>query len=253
MNHPSLSIIITAMNEEGNLEPAVKMTLDIVRPRFDDYELIIINDGSRDKTGEIADTLVAADPAHILVHHNETNKGLDYSYRKGVELASKQYVGWVAGNNLNPRQGLEDTFDAIGLADIVLPYVVTDVRGLSRRIISRTVVKTLNLLFGLRVKYYTGPCVYRSVDIKNVKVTCQGSIALAEILIRLIKSGRTYVEVGLNTKKRTVGKSKTFRFKNFVYVGRAIAGLFWEIQIAGWFRKKDDQVQAGLETDQILS
>ena len=121
---------------------------------------------------------------------------------RGVELATKAYVGWAAGNNLNPRKGLEDAFDAIGQADVVVPYVVNDVRPLARRIISRTVVKTLGLLFGLKLKYYTGPCVYRSADIKQVKITSQGSIALAEILIRLIRSGRSYVEVGLNTKKR---------------------------------------------------
>lgn len=248
---PSLSIIITAMNEENNLEPTVEMVLDVVQPRFDDYELLIINDGSQDRTAEIAEALAAKNP-HIQVHHNPGNKGLDYSYRKGVELASKKYIGWAAGNNLNPRKGLEDAFDAVGQADIVLPYVVNDVRGLSRRIISRTVVNTLNLLFGLRVKYYTGPCVYRSGDIKNVKITSQGSIALAEILIRLIKSGRSYVEVGLNTKKRVNGKSKTFRLKNFIYVGQAVARLFWEIQIVGMFKRKSDYSETGIEADKVL-
>lgn len=250
---PSISIIVTAMNEEVNLEPTVKMVLELVGPRFEDYELLIIDDGSRDKTAEIAEALAASDPAHIRVHHNKANMGLDYSYRKGVELASKKYVGWVAGNNLNPRQGLIDTFDAVGQADIVLPYVVSDVRPRSRRLISRTVVTLLNLLFGLKLKYYTGPCVYRSEDIKRVKITSHGSIALAEILIRLTRSGRSYVEVGLNTVKRTNGKSKTFRLKNFTQFGLAIARLFWEIRILGSFKRKSSYNDAGMETDRAFS
>ena len=249
---PSISIIITAMNEQINLEPTVKMVLEVVRPRFDDYELLIINDGSHDKTGEIAEALVASDPLHIRAHHNEVNMGLDYSYRKGVELAGKKYVGWVAGNNLNPRQGLEDTFDAVGQADIVLPYVVSDVRPWGRRLTSRMVVMLLNLLFGLKLKYYTGPCIYRSEDIKQVKISSQGSIALAEILIRLTRAGHSYVEVGLNTIKRTNGKSKTFRLKNFVQFGLAIARLFWEIRILSSFKRRLGYSDAGMETDQAF-
>jgi dolichol-phosphate mannosyltransferase len=235
---PSITIIVPAMNEEENLEPTVETVLAVVKPRFDDYEVLIVEDGSRDRTAEIADQMAARDP-RIVVYHNPENLGLGYSLRKGVELASKQYVGWVAGNNLTPRRGLEDTLDAVGQADIVSAYVACDVRGFFRRFVSRTLVRTMNLLFGLRLKYYTGPCVYRSADIKTVRVTARGSLALAEILIRLVKSGRTYVEVGLTTIRRTRGQTKTFRPRHLLQLGPTIARLFWEIRVLGWLKREN--------------
>ena len=85
---PSLTVFLTAMNEEGNLRPTVENVLTAVREHFTDYEIWIIDDGSRDRTPEIAAALAASDP-RVRVHTNDRNRGLAYSYRKGIELASK--------------------------------------------------------------------------------------------------------------------------------------------------------------------
>ncbi len=248
----SISIIITAMNEEGNLESVVDKVVEAVGPRFDEYEILIVNDGSGDKTGEIAERLAEKNPT-IQATHNLQNMGLDYSYRRGIRLASKRYIAWIAGNDLIRPQGYEDIFDAIGQADIVSTYLSTDVRGLSRRIISRAFPLVMNILFGLKLKYYTGPCVYKSEIIKHVKVTTQGSAAVAEILLRSIKAGHSYVAVGLHPLKRTSGRTKSFRLKNFVYIGQAMTKLFWDVRIVGIFTKNRVSTERRLGSDKALS
>jgi glycosyltransferase involved in cell wall biosynthesis len=228
----SVSVIVTAMNEEGNLAPTVENVVAAVEPRFPDYEVLIIEDGSADATPEIAARLAAANP-RIRVHRNRTNKGLAYSLRKGIELADRPHIAWVAANNIVPRKGLEDIYDRVNAADVVLGYVITDVRGVLRRAISRTFTTSVNLLFGLRLRYYTGPWICRAARMKGLETIGQGSMIVPEIPVRLIYGGATYLEVGLQPQSRTAGKTKTFRPSNFVFAATSMARLFWSLRVAG--------------------
>ena len=79
----SISVIVTAMNEEGNLRPAVEAVACAVAPRFLRYEIIIVDDGSTDRTPEVARSLVAGD-ARIRVHRNVRNLGVGRSYASRV-------------------------------------------------------------------------------------------------------------------------------------------------------------------------
>src|SRR5262249_48874094 len=171
----SISIIVTAMNEIGNVEPTVRNVVAAAAPRFDDFEVLIVDDGSRAGTSDLADRMAAAD-ARIVVHHNGRNEGLAASYRTGIALARKPYTSWVAGNNIVPRDGLERLYDRVGEADVVLSYVLTDVRGPIRRAISRSFTTLLNLLFGMRLRYYTGPCVYPTEALQQLRTMTGGSM-----------------------------------------------------------------------------
>jgi len=228
----SVTVLVTAMNEEGNLTPSVDNIVAAVSPRFAGYDILIIDDGSTDATGAVADRLAAANP-HIRVHHNGTNRGLGYSLRKGIELADRQYTALVAGNNIVSLKGLEDVYGSVGAADVVLSYIIRDFRSLGRRIVSRTIVNVMNLLFGLRLKYYTGPWLCRTDTLKRINTISQGSMILAEIPVRLIYSGLSYIEVGLQPQPRTAGSTKTFRLKNIVSAVTSIAHMAWSVHVVG--------------------
>src|SRR6266850_5131910 len=163
----SISVIVTAMNEAGNLEPTVRAIIRSIAPRFPIYEVIIVDDGSVDETARIADALAARDP-HVVVHHNPCNMGLASAYRTGIELARYHYTSWIAGNNLIPAAGFDDIYSRVGQADIVTTYLLIDVRGTTRRNLSTTFTRGMNLLFGTDLRYFTGPCVYRTAAVKRV-------------------------------------------------------------------------------------
>jgi glycosyltransferase involved in cell wall biosynthesis len=228
----SLSVVVTAMNEIHNLVPTVENVIAAAAPRIPDFEVVIVDDGSTDGTSALADSLAAADP-RIRVHHNGNNRGLAYSYVKGVMLATKQCTGWVAGNNIVPRRALEDLFDRAGTVDAVLSYVLIDVRGLFRRSVSRTLTILLNALFGVRLRYYTGPAVYRTDVLQRLRFISEGSIVVPETLLRIVKAGRSYVEIPLQPQARTSGSTKTFRPAHLMAVAMSLARLFWDIQIRG--------------------
>jgi dolichol-phosphate mannosyltransferase len=226
----TVSVIVSAMNEEDNLRPTVEAVVRAAAPRFARYEVIIVDDGSQDRTAEITAQLSAENP-NIRIHRNPRNLGLGRSYGIGIDLAANEYTSWVAGNNMVPQAALERIYDRAGETDMVISYILTDVRNLKRRAISRTFTRLMNLLFGIRMRYYTGPCIYRSDVAKRIRMRAQGSFFVAELLVRLIKSGQRYVEVGLQPIPRSAGSTKTFRMRNVIDVFGSMMRLFWELRI----------------------
>ncbi|HEV8539684.1 MAG TPA: glycosyltransferase family 2 protein [Nitrospiraceae bacterium] len=227
----SLSVIIPALNEEENLRGAVSTVLGAIGNRFADYELLIFDDASSDETGRIADELAAAN-FRIRVIHNPRNFGLGYNFSRGVELARMEYVAWFPGDNEVPGEALPPILDAVGSAEIVVPYVSNAwVRPRSRRAVSTSFVAAMNRLFGLRLRYYNGLCVFPRSLLLSVPLQSHGFAYMAAILIRLIRSGHSYVEVPMLTNVRQHGRTKAFRLKNIASVCGTVAGLFWEVHV----------------------
>ncbi len=228
---PSLSVIIPALNEEDNIEECVGEVLAAVGERFSDYEILIFDDGSTDATGGIADDLASRDK-HIRVIHNGRTMGFGYNYRTGVERAKKDYVVMFPGDNEIPSRSMKKVLDLAGTADIIIPYTVnTRVRPPARRIVSSLFTITLNLLFGLRLRYYNGTVVHKSALIKSVPMTTDSFAYQAEILVKLIKAGRGYVQTGMYLRDREHGSSKAFRIKNIIDVFKTIGRLFVKVRL----------------------
>lgn len=230
MTYRAISVIITAMNEEGNLRPAYQSVRAAVESRADDYEIIIIDDGSTDRTWEIAQDLAAQD-ARVRIERHPRNLGVDRAFLRGIELANKEHISWVAGNNIVPASVLEDLYDAMGASDMVLSYPLSDSRKKRRRWLSKTFIFVLNVLFGQCQRYYTGPPVYRTVDLKRLRTITHGSMIFPEVIIRLLKGGNTYVEIGTIPQPRTAGKTKTFRVSNITGAVFGVISMFIDIQI----------------------
>lgn len=230
---PSLSVIIPAYNEEKNIGQTVQAVTAAASPLFSDYEILIINDCSRDRTGEVVEALAAAD-AHIRVFHNEVNRGLGWNFRKGIELALKSHAAMVPGDNAFGSESLKRLFAAVGQADIVAGYTENqEVRPVSRQRISRAFTALCNFLFGHRLRYFNGPSVFRTADLRKTPMTTSGFAYMAEIVVRLLASGRTYVEVGMTLQEREFGASSALKWKNIVSVGQTLVRLFWETRVLG--------------------
>ena len=225
---PSISVIVPALNEEGNLESTIHDILLSLGRGFSSYELLLINDGSTDRTAIIADGL-ASENSNIKVIHHATNQGLGYSLREGFQRASKEYVMWYPGDNGMQQPSLAVMFQHTGKADLIIPYIANpEFRSRARRMVSQAYVSLLNAIFGLDLKYYNGVVIYRSDLIKKVKTSTQGFAFLAEALIRMIKEGSTYEEVPTFHRERSHGESKAFRLQNFLDVFRMIHVLLWD-------------------------
>lgn len=229
----TISIIIPCLNEEGNVRATVCSIKEALSSAcaFADYEILIINDGSTDSTGAVIDSIAAGD-RRVKAVHNGRNMGFGYSYTEGVRRASMDYIVMVPGDNEIPTEALERIFSRVGRADVMIPYTAnTEVRKPARRALSRLFVLGMNILFGLDLRYYNGTCVIRSALLKKIPVKTWGFAYMATILVRLIRSGAVFTEIGVDIRQRQTGTSKALRPASVLNVLKAVAVLFWEVRV----------------------
>lgn len=234
---PSLTVMVAAFNEAENIRATVAEALKNLREgNFPDYEIIIIDcldkDGKDDGTAKIAEELSKLN-FHIRAIHNPY-VNLGYKFWQGVSLAKMEYFIWIPGDGEN-NDSIKEIFSTVGKADIVVPYALnTEVRPLHRRAISQIYTFFINLLFGLKIKYFNGTCIYKTALLhslpESAKKTTDFSFG-AEILARLLKRGSSYIEKGIYLNPRNSGKPKALNLTNFKDVLKNIIKLFWEIRI----------------------
>lgn len=232
MEKKRLSIIVPAFNEERNLENTIKEIKRGVGRKLSGYEIIIFDDGSTDKTGEISEKLAKKDK-HIKVVHNNPNRGMGYCYRTGQKLARFEYYMYIPGDNQFPAKALSLLIDKIGKADIVIPYVTNmNIRPIMRQLISSLFTLLLNLFFGLKITYYNAPVIHETKILRGVvQNPDSGHAYQAEILVKLLLSGASYVQVGYKMYERSAGKTTAFKWRNIKRVVWTLVPLFWEIKV----------------------
>lgn len=198
-----------------------------------DYEIIIFDDASTDKTGEIIDKF-ASEHSQIKAIHNPKNMNLGFNITRGFQLAIKEYTGFVPGDNETDPETLDNILQALGKADIVIPYIENPkVRPLGRRFLSATYIGIINKAFGLKMRYYNGLCFFKTFMVQKVPVSTYGFAYMTEILVKLLKSNITFVEVPMIIRSRERGETKAFRIKNIASVFNTFLRLFWRIRILG--------------------
>lgn len=225
----TVTVFVPAFNEEKNLANAVAGALNAVQGQTDGYEILILNACSSDKTGQIADELAAANP-QVRVIHRQKWAGLGANYMEGVRQARMEYFVMFPGDNENSWQSLAQAIAMAGKADIIISYTMNmEVRALHRRLISDAFVWLLNRLFGLTMKYYNGNAVYKTKLVQGLEVKSQDFAYNAEILIKLIKSGCSYTEFGIQIKPTT--KTAIFNIKNIIGVIKTVCLLFYDVRV----------------------
>ena len=226
----TISFIISALNEERVLGAFLEQLMAVVEgARFVDYEVILINDGSTDRTGEIMDGAARRHPK-VTVVHNPKNLRFGNSYKRGLRQARFQYVMLLCGDGGLPAASLPAIFDCIGTADIVVPWMTNlrRIKSLPRYLLSRAYTTLFNVLCGMRLRYYNGLPVHRNDLLQRIQITSGGFGFQAEILIKLIRSGCTYVEVGVKGAEEKQ-QSVALRPRNWLSVVATVARLLVEL------------------------
>lgn len=228
----SLSVVVPAYNEAGNLEAAVRDVVHALRS-FDEYEVIIVNDGSKDNTGEVADRVAAKLPGVRVIHH-PVNRGFSEAYQTGMRSARLEYVTFVPGDGEVAVESVEDIFSAVGTADLVVPYHGTPWnRSWHRRILTWICTTQLNIAFGRRLKYYQGPAVYPTALAKVLPNNTTGFFFATEMLVNALMMGYSFVEVPLTHRERTYGQSKAVAGSNIIGAQLTIIRLWWTLRVRG--------------------
>lgn len=227
-----LTVVMPARDEEAHLRDAAQVVLDVVPRFFDSFELLIVDDGSHDRTGAIADELASRYP-QVVALHNHPSRGLGGVVRQGLALAKMGSFMYVDGKGATPAAALERILSRHGEADLVIPYPVNmHERSRLRRVISWTFQRLLNVLFGLRLRYFNHLVLYPTVLLQGVRVLNDSYSFQAECIIKLLKRGASYVEVGVVDRFDLDGhKSKAFKLRNVAGVGLFLLITLWDVYI----------------------
>jgi glycosyltransferase involved in cell wall biosynthesis len=220
----NISIIFPAYNEEDNILNAVEQAIHCVKPLFPDWEVIVVNDGSQDKTGEIIDALAEQNPRLIALHH-PSNQGYGAALKTGIQRASKELIFFCDSDLQFHLSELVVPLTWIEQYDIVIGYRAKRQDPFHRRLNALGWNTLVRLLLGLKVR--DTDCafkLFRSVVFKAIKIDAVGAMVNTDILVQAMRMGFKIKEVPVTHFPRLQGKQTG---ANLWVVLRAFKELFW--------------------------
>ena len=233
-----LSYFFPAHNEEANLEGLVAEALDTLPSLADTFEIIAVDDGSRDRTAEIADRLAAANPDVVRVVHHPVNRGYGGALRSGFEASRYELLAFTDGDRqfrVADLGRLTARLQAPDRPDVVVGYRIRRADPLIRIVYARTYKLANRVLFGLRVRDVDCAAkLFRREALDGVRVASGGAFFSAELLIKVRNQGRSVVEVGVPHYPRTAG-SPTGAKPSVIW--RAVKD-FWSLRLRLWANRE---------------
>lgn len=200
------SLFMLAYNEEACLDTALERTMRALKEITPDWDLLVIDDGSRDRTGEIADRWAAREP-RVRVWHNPANLGISANLVRGFRQVQGDVGGMVSSDmQFDP---LELTALARGLigADVVNAYRLERHDSLRRKLITGCERLVNRALFGLALRDYHWINMYRKWVLDACRIEASSLFVETEVLIQAQAMGARIVQVPTTHRPRTSGQS----------------------------------------------
>jgi glycosyltransferase involved in cell wall biosynthesis len=235
---------VNCYNEEKNLMLTINTIFSAIKQKnILNYELIIMNDGSTDKTLEIANQL-KKNNKQIKIISNIKNKGVAKNLKSFISNNHEGILLPIPGDNdfdINLLKNLSAVACSKKINFAISYFINKEVRTRSRNFISNFYNSFLNFSFDVNAFYLDGPCVWPLKNVSQFNLQSTGITIVSEINIKLLKSGLTYIEIPYIAQSTSL-KSSTYTFTNFL---RAISGfikLFIEIKLSSKYKLKSTKI-----------
>jgi glycosyltransferase involved in cell wall biosynthesis len=227
---PSISAFFPAYNDAGTIASMVVAVDATLEKLTDDYEVIVINDGSQDHTGEVLDALAQRYPRLRVIHHQQ-NRGYGGALRSGFGAATKELIFYTDGDaQYDPRE-LALLVPALGPnVDVVNGYKIDRSDPLHRKIIGRIYHHGVKLAFGFRLRDVD--CDFRLMrrtvfDVIDLESN-SGAICL-ELVKKLQDADFRFAEVPVHHYHRAYGRSQFFNFPRIFRTLKQLINLWLKL------------------------
>ena len=203
----SLSVVLPAYNEAKNIEVTVSEAISYLRAKFEQFEIIVVNDGSVDGTREIVERLSLSNPKIVLVNH-PINLGYGSALRSGFDRASLDYIFFMDSDGQFDISDIDRLIPFIENYNVIVGYREKRADPFIRSLNTFLYHLFIRLLFGLKIKDMD--CAFKMFPraayhaIRPIK--SGGALFSAEFLIKLQKNGFTIKEVPVSHFPRRFGK-----------------------------------------------
>ncbi|MDP8215915.1 MAG: glycosyltransferase family 2 protein [Candidatus Kaelpia imicola] len=228
----SISAVILAYNEQNNITPLIKKTDRVLKQKFFDYEIIVVNDGSQDNTLSVLKELTLKYPKLKIVTHTQ-NKGYGAAVVSGLKTSQYELVFFTDGDNQFNVEEINKLLPYIDDSDLVAGYRVKRSDNFFKRI--NTLAWNILIRFLFKVKVKDLDCAFKlfrktileKIDLRRVK--SQGAMINAEILVRLKKVDAKIVEVPVSHFHRKFGKQTGASLKVIAKAFKELAMFYREL------------------------
>lgn len=219
----SLTLFFPCYNEKDAIGPLTKKTLNVAASICDDFEILLIDDGSSDGTSELADELANQYPQVRAVHHPR-NSGYGAALQTGFRNASKEYVFYTDGDGQFDIAELPRLIPLAAHFDIVSCYRIKRQEGGLRRFNAFCWTALMRLLFNLKIKDIDCAFkLYKRDIFDHIEMHSTGALIDTEILARAQRQGYTITQMGVHHYPRLTGQSTG---SNINVIFRAFRELF---------------------------
>ena len=206
-----LSVFLPAYNEEANLERTVKNVVENLKKNVSDWEIVIVDDGSKDNTGKIADHLAKINKKISVIHHHP-NRGYGAAFKSGLYACKYPWISFIDSDGQFDFKDISQFIktEADTKADLVIGYYLKRKVHFSRKLNSKIWQLIVYLLFGLNVRDID--CGFKLISKKVVDTiphleSERGAFISSEFLIKAKKEGFKIVEIGVRHYPRKFGEA----------------------------------------------
>ena len=235
----SLSVILPAHNEEEVIAGTVHDVVDTLTTWLPDFEVIVVDDGSQDRTGAILDTIAGADERVRIIHH-PLNQGYGAALVSGFEAATKDLTFFMDSDGQFDIRDLQCFFPLLEEYDAVLGYRIDR---------QDTRMRKLNawgwrILVGMVLGVYARDVdcafkLYRTDFFRAYRLETRGAMINAEILYKFTRAGYIYTQVGVRHLPRRGGRATGAKPAVIVRAFRELLIYSWK-----WHREEKKQKPA---------
>jgi len=226
----SLSLFFPAYNEEANVENLIRLAQQVLPGVAEEWEIIPVNDGSKDRTGEIINRLAGEDPRVRPVHH-EKNQGYGGAVRSGYTAARYDYVFFTDGDLQFDLREITLLTAKIDEGDLVLGYRKNRRDPAMRKINAWMWGTLVKFLFAFQARDVD--CAFKLIKrkvINKVHLSADGAMVSTELLAGASRAGFRFVEVAVTHYPRVAGTQTGASLKVILRAFKELFKLYHKIK-----------------------
>ena len=227
---PGISVFLPSHNEEANVERVVRGYLEALPPLADNYEVIVVDDGSGDRTGPIADALARENP-HVKVVHHEHNRGYGGAVISGIRAATQPYVVLADGDGQFDAKEVARLTEFVPEYDVVAGKRIRRADPLMRRINGKAWTTLVRIVLGIGISDIDcGFKLFKREFLEGMELRAHGAMISTELMARVAGRGAKVKEVGVTHLPRQAGEQSGANLKVIARAFRELFTLYGELR-----------------------
>ena len=205
---PTLSVVIPAYNEEENIKEVVERAFKEISKIINNFEIVLVNDGSTDNTGKIINSL--AKRKRIRAVHHKKNKGFSGAMETCFRNAKNELILLAPADGQFDFSQTKKFLDEIKGYDVAVGYRIKNSENFIRKFQSKMFHLLLFLIFGIKLKEISTVSLWRKYVLDTLEITAypRSVMILPELVYKSIKKNYKFIEVPIGWEERKAGEAK---------------------------------------------